>query len=263
MSLEHLLDNVTEQQEEVGLIIDFDSIIFLSAYKYTDVDDEELVYMDCCKRIYAIERECYERYTLKDTKLALTSSTNFRYDIYPEYKGNRKDKDDKAEKLSQLVKRAKRLIYERLKPILEVNSIAEADDICLDYANNKGYIVAAIDGDVVSQCVTPVFNFHHKHWKFIHEGKETLDIAKNVFIDSIKGKPKDNVKGIKGKGEVFAKKYVEELFDGKHSFNDYVELFDTPSDMLMNFRCCHMGQYNNGKLEMIGVEGIADMLCPF
>ena len=193
MKLTELLQDVAEQKEKRNLILDFDSIIFLSAYKYRETDNEELVYMDCCKRIYSIERECWEHYELGETRLALTSNTNFRYDIYPEYKENRKEKDESAEMLSQLVKRAKRLIYDRLKPILEVSSKVEADDICIMFATKHNYIVGAIDSDVINQCPTPVFNFHSKHWKFVHQGEDAIEINKAILVDSIKGKSKDNI----------------------------------------------------------------------
>lgn len=299
-SLRDLVEEAIDEREERNLIIDFDSIIFLSAYKYKDEDNEELVYMDCCKRIYGIERELFNTYIIKETKLAMTSSTNFRYELYPEYKQNRKKKDDKAEHLSQLVKKAKRLIYERLTPILVCNSVVEADDTCISYAREKDYIVAAMDSDVVNQCPTPVFNFHSKHYKLVHKGKTEQEISRAILLDSIKGKSKDNVKGVDGAGEKFTTLFVSKLYgekidvyqrdenndikktkDGKPvkiriatkfldilekkniSFPDYVELFDTPADCLLQYRLCNCYQYKNNELVLSTIKDIESTVIPF
>ena len=72
------------------------------------------------------------------------------------------------------------------------------------------------------------------------------------------GKP-----SVKGMGEVKAKAFVEELFDGKKSFNDYVNLFDTPADMLMSVRLCSCHQYDTEELAMLSVQDVNNMLCPF
>ena len=54
----------------------------------------------------------------------------------------------------------------------------------------------------------------------------------------------------KGKGKVFAEKFVQDLMDGKKDFQDYVELFDIPENMLLSYRLCDCSQYKNGKLEL-------------
>ena len=262
MDLENLLDEVEEQKDEGKLVIDYDSIIFLSCYRYREEQDDELAYMDACKRIYAIEREVYTRYKLTEIKLAMTSSTNFRYNLYPEYKQNRNEKSEDAEILSKYVKRVKKLVFDRLKPILLCDNVFEADDWAVEYSK-RGYIVSAMDSDIVGQSRTPVFNFHSKHWKFVHDGLDEITIAKNIFIDSIAGKSKDNVKGVKGLGKVKATTFVEEMFDGKKSFGDYVDLFPTPEDMLLSYSLCDCGQIEDGKLKLVSVKDIENRICPF
>lgn len=254
--LEELLSDVEEQKEERGIAVDFDSIIFLSAYKHKESDNEEYVYMECIKYIQRLETEVWKKYAIKDTRLAITGKTNFRYTIYPKYKENRKDKPEDAKKLANLVKRTKKLIYERLKGIVLANSKVEADDLVLDYARNKDYIVCAIDSDVINQSCTPTFNFHSKHWKWIHDGLTQVDILASTLIDTIKGKSKDNVTGIKGKGKVFAEKFIEELTLGEKDFTDYVQLFNDPEEMLTTYQVCNTNQLNNGKLELSTVEDI-------
>ena len=140
----------------------------------------------------------------------------------------------------------------------------EADDSCISYSREKDYVVAAMDSDIVGQSSTPVFNFHSKHWKWIHEGLTDREIFLNVIKDSIKGKSKDNVKGVKGKGEKFATDFIA---NPDITFNDWIELFDLPDDALMNFRLCDCRQYKNKKLELATIKSIADEfdkhICPF
>lgn len=266
MSLSELLQDVTEQKEKRNLVIDYDSIIFLSAYKYKDNPNSELIYMECMKRIYAIERECWEEYELDEVKIAMTSSTNFRYGLYPEYKANRAKKNEDAELLSKSVKEVKKLIYERLKPILICNSVAEADDSCVELSK-QGWLVSAIDSDIIGQSRTPVFNFHSKHWKWVHQGLTEKECFTNTLVDSIKGKSKDNVKGVKGIGEAKAKSFAEELIKGNKDFNDWIDLYDTPADALLNYRLCDCSQVSNGKVNLIEIPELAKLfeehLCPF
>ena len=124
-----------------------------------------------------------------------------------------------------------------------------------------------MDSDIVGQCPTPVFNFHSKHWRFVHEGLSDKEIFLNTLIDSIKGKSKDNVKGVKGCGDVGAKKFIAELEAGTKGFSDWIDLYDTPADALLNYRLCDCSQYKKGKLKLIGVKDIEDLmtehLCPF
>jgi hypothetical protein len=263
MDLENLLNDVEEQKDEGKLIVDYDSVIFLSCYKNKDNQDDELAYMDCIKILGRIETEVWKKYQLVETKIAMTSSTNFRYDLYPEYKQNRKQKSEDAEILSKFTKRVKKLIYDRLKPILVCDNTFEADDWCV-YYSKQGWIVACIDSDVIGQSRSPVFNYHSKHWKWVHDGLDDITINENIFIDSIKGKSKDNVKGVKGMGEAKAKEFIKLLFDGKKSFGDYVDLFETPEDMLLNYQLCDCGQIDDdGKFKLVSVKDIEDRICLF
>jgi hypothetical protein len=275
--LDNLLSDVEEQKEDNKLVIDFDGVIYLSAYKYTEQNNPELVYMDCCKRIGRIESEVYKRFELTEILLGLTANTNFRYDIYPEYKANRKQPDEKAKKLSDLVKATKRLIYQRLKPILLCNDKVESDDFCIEYSK-RGYIVGAIDSDVVGQSRTPVFNF--KQWKWMHDGLEQTEIYENILYDSIKGKSKDNVIGVKGAGEKFAKMFVDKIkgktfkqtdisrlkVSGKEvllkdtvTFSDYVSLFDTPELCLLNYQLCDCSQYDGKEIKLIDMIELSEI----
>ena len=256
-----------------------DSLLFLSAYRYRDNFDIELAYFDFAGRIRSIESELYKRVTeITETVLCFTAKKNFRHTLYKEYKANRKaNETEDALSLKENVKKLKRLAYERLKPMCYVSNEIEADDSCIMYAY-KGYYVSAMDSDVVNQCPTPIFNFHGKHWKWEHEGKDDKDIFFRIIYESIKGKAKDNVKGVDKAGDTFAslfvsklkghdidisknrlsKKFKDILLKDELTFNDYIELFDIPEEMLLNYRLCDVSQYKNEKLELASIESIAN-----
>ena len=114
MSLSDLMQDVIDRDEK-GVIVDADSICYLSCYTFKDEGTIEEMYIDFWQRIKTIEAEIWKTYTISNVVISLTSSTNFRYELYPEYKLNRKKQDDTAKKLNESVKQLKKLIYDRLR----------------------------------------------------------------------------------------------------------------------------------------------------
>ena len=140
------------------------------------------------------------------------------------------------------------------------SNILESDDICIQYAD-KGYMVAAIDKDIVNASPTKCFNFKKNTWT---EGNSKEDINRWYLIQSIAGDTSDNIKGVKGMGMVKATKFVDELLEQKKDFNDYINLFDTPEECLLMSRLVRMNQYDeNGKLKLLTIEELIDSINPF
>ena len=237
-----------------------DSLLFSSCFEYRDKWNIELAYMNFVGRVEAIKRELYKKVTrVDDVVICFTAKTNFRYDIYPEYKATRgkynKPEDDL---LSERTKELKKLIYERIKPICKASNIVEADEIVIDYAN-RGYYISAIDKDVVNQ--SPMDCFNYKKWEWI-EGKSKEDINRNILIQTIQGDTSDNINFVKGYGAKKATEFVDSLLKGGKTFEEYVNLFDTPHDCLTANRLINMHQYN-GELKMVEIQDIADICNPF
>jgi len=249
-----LLDNVDSQTESGKLAIDADSIVFFSAWEF---DDAELSYVNFIERINNIKNACYSQTKeLEDIKLCLTSKKHFRMDIYPEYKANRKTPTDEEKLLRAKVSALKKIIVSRLPKMILANNVAEADDTVV-YLSRQGYIVSCIDGDVRSQSKTPVYDFKKCVW--VHQGLPDDEIFMNTLIDSIAGKSKDNVKGVKGIGKVGAKKFVESVEKGEKSFTDWVELYPTPDEALLNFRLCSCNQYDGKEIVLYEMKDVVDM----
>jgi 5'-3' exonuclease len=157
--------------------------------------------------------------------------------------------------LKERVRELKTLVYKRIKTMCDVNVIVEADDLVIMYAN-QGYLISAMDKDIIHQTPTQCFNFKKWEWS---KGLDSVEINTNRLIQSIEGDSTDNIKGVKGMGKVKAGKFVADLTSGTNTFTDYVNLFSTPEDMLMNMRLVDMHQYN-GTLTMTTVQDISDMI---
>ena len=261
MGVEALFQDIDERQDDGKLAIDADGLLYLSCYRYRNDWDIEIAYMDFIGRVETIKRETYKKVnSLDKTVLCFTAKSNFRYDIYPEYKANRgKNQTEDSKILSERAKELKKMVYSRIKKICKASNIVEADDLVIYYAY-KGYLISAIDKDVVNQSPTDCFDFKN----FIrNDSLSKEDIEKNMLIQSIQGDTTDNIKGVKGLGAVKAKKFIEELIDGKKTVDDYIDLFESPEDMLLNIRLVDMSQYKSGKLVLKEVQDVFDIICPF
>ena len=260
MNLGDLLKDIDERTEEVGLAIDADSLLYLSAYTYRNKWDIELAYFEFAGRVKTIERECYKKALhLKDTVLCFTAKTNFRYELYPSYKAHRSSTDEEQNLLKQRVVELKKLVYDRAKAMCKASNIVEADDLVIMYAN-KGYLVSAIDKDVVNQCPTDCFNFKKYEW---NEGLNEETIKKNILIQSIMGDSSDGFNFVNGYGKVKATKFIDDLLAGRYSMDEYINLFATPEDCLLSNRLCNMHQYKDNKLTLVTMQDIFDMVSPF
>ncbi len=125
--------------------------------------------------------------------LALTVGKNFRYDIYPEYKGNRKYLD-----MPKHFRSIKEYLITDWNAIYDHN--LEADDIvniCKHYYPNS--YICSPDGDLLYLEGT---HYDYKNLKWIQTSKEEAELK--FWKDMIIGQPGDNIKGIPGKGKVAA-----------------------------------------------------------
>jgi len=255
VSIQDLLEEVDDRIEIGKLAIDSDSMAYNSCYRYRDNWDIELAYMDFMFQIGVVQNKCYQRLAnIEEIKICLTSSTNFRYGVYPDYKANRKKiTDENAIKLKERVKELKKVIYQRVNSLVLVSSVFEADDhlVKLSY---EGWLLSAIDKDVINASKTSCYDYKHNEWI---DGKDDIAIAEWYIMQSITGDSADNIKGVKGKGIKFAEKFVKELSNKTKTFSDYVDLFPTPDECLMTNRLVRMNQYDeDGKLKLCTIGDI-------
>ncbi len=259
--MSNMFEEVDEREESNSLAIDFDSVLYLSAYKYRENFDAEKAYMEVCKRLGAIERACYDKVANLDmVVLCLSTKSNFRHKILSTYKeGRSRSATPDSIELGKNVKALKMLVVDRLKDMVKVNNVVEADDWTNMYAR-KGWLISALDKDVVNSSPSDCYNYKTGKWI---DGKDESDINRWYILQSIMGDSGDSIQGVHGMGKVKAEKFVNELFDGDKTADDYVELFETPEHCLITNRLVRMNQYVDGKLKLVGMEDVLNSIYPF
>lgn len=255
-------EEIENRDEEAGLAVDADSLLFLSAYKYRDNWDIELAYFDFATRLGRIVDEAYTQVeAVTDIAICLTTKTNFRYDLLESYKATRKEDTEEAKKLKEHVSELKKTINSRLKSMVHASKIWEADDIVIQLSETKGYLVAAIDKDVINASSTKTYDYKNKVW---NPGRHQEDINRWYVMQSIMGDSSDNIKGVKGMGQVKAKAFTDNLFDGVVTIDDYIGLFENHDEWLLMNRLVRMNQYDSDmNLKLATPEDIISSIVPF
>lgn len=121
--------------------------------------------------------------------LALTVGRNFRYEVYPEYKANRKysDKPEHFDRIKEYLITDWKAYY--------INGL-EADDIVRACSLKYEGFIASPDKDILNLKGS---HFDYKNFKWVQTNEE---LANHEFWkDMIIGQPGDNVKGIPGIGK--------------------------------------------------------------
>lgn len=165
-----------------------------------------------------------------ELELYLTGKGNFRYEVYPEYKGNRKGKP--RPKWEQAVK-----TYLEDQWQAETVHGMEADDAlgiaqCAS-AKDKS-IIASIDKDL-NQIPGWHYNFVKKEKYYVtpEEGKE------KVLLQILTGDAVDNIKGAAGIGVKKAETILHNLEGGKE-IETLLEYFSCEEELELNAQCVYI-----------------------
>ena len=190
------------------LIVDADSIMYFATHfpedalmEFPTEEDriEEAKYRTRSK-LQEIQNNVEEWYNIQETFVFIGGGNNFRYDIYPEYKSNRKDKNP----LIPII--ADYMLYE-LGAIPSKG--AEADDYVYNATVMSGgkCVVAAIDKDVLYNCPDIPFYDYRSYkdtlgqFKSIGKLESRLAIASQVVI----GDSGDGIPGAYGVGKAWCR----------------------------------------------------------
>jgi len=196
-------------ETERVLIVDADSIMYFSSYfpedsilDFPTEEDriEEAKYRTRTK-LQEIQNNVEEWYNIKNTFIFIGGGNNFRYDILPGYKSNRKEKNAMIPIIADYM-------LEELNAIPSVG--AEADDYVYDatVVSEGKCVVAAMDKDVFYNCPDiPFYNYRsHKdiigEFKSISLKQSRLAIASQVVI----GDSGDAIPGAFGVGKGWCNK---------------------------------------------------------
>ncbi len=148
--------------------------------------------------------------------VVLSDKTNFRYEVYPDYKSGRKQEH------SDLFLAVRK--WARKKYMVVKNT--EADDVVSYYAR-KGHLVFTTDKDVFKGNEGYFYNCHHKHRVWVRTSK---DEAQHFFkLQVLAGDPVDSIPALMGVGMVTAEKLllkfegdVEAIYKSKGQSRDYM-----------------------------------------
>jgi len=191
----------------IDFLIDADSYIYKIAYYCQDLIEDELKQ----KLINFMDNELskYKRYSLNNNNylLLLSDKRTFRYDIYPEYKANRK-KQKPMLWINELFE-----IIKQLYPYKLIKNY-EADDLAATYMKQLDYkpIIIHTDKDLLQ---IPGIHIFRNEYIFISQ-EEALE---HLYYQIIQGDNTDNIKGLLGYGKVKAGKIIENT--------SHVDLIDT------------------------------------
>lgn len=217
------------------IAIDADSIVSKSLHRQPD--DLEKAYYEFCASIGVIKGAIfhgmheYEKGDEVEMKIILTPRTNFRYEIFPDYKHKRPPRSESRIALMKM-------ILERLKPWVEIHKNVEADDVVIYYAK-QGWMVAAIDKDVINACPTFCYDYNKYQW---NQPKSEMQIESWYLMQALMGDSTDCIPGAKGIGEKGAFKIVNEM--SWKSFAGIIEYFSSYEDALLSMRLVRMDQWN-------------------
>lgn len=186
------------------VIVDADSIVYGSCVTLSPSDPVQYALANVRNSLKKLvtDTECDE------VVVVVSGKGNFRYDIYPEYKANRKDMTPPP-----YIPECRQYIIDRWDGI-QIDGI-EADDTCcmLMYAMDKDpdalHIIAHIDKDL-DMIEGRHYNYRKQEWYEIDE-----DTAyRNFHLQMITGDTADNIPGLyKLTGKKAMKKYREPLDD--------------------------------------------------
>jgi 5'-3' exonuclease len=173
----------------------------------------------------------------KKVKVLFTDpDNNFRYEIYPEYKSNRRDMQK-----SDVFYRLRKWVHKKYGFVKG----AEADDACGYYAK-KGYLTASMDKDVLYSIPGAHFDLYHMRRHFIETGE--LEARNFTYKQCLMGDAGDGIPGIPRVGEKTAIKLLDEFgWDEAGVIKAYESKGLTADDALLTMRLVRLDQWHPKK----------------
>lgn len=262
---------------EYKIAIDADSIVYKSCSRHNSSDgtecDLEKAYFEFCGEIAKICSDVFTRgidgnigivkYEKGDSVvplIVLSPKKSFRNQISPSgvkfrinKLGNKVDMGYKANrKPSKItgINELKIMIYKRLGNMVALykQAGAEADDVVNWLAREHGYLVAAIDKDVINANPTYCYNYNDREW---NSPRTQEQIEQWYLVQTLMGDTTDNVEGAPGIGEKGARDIIYGKLGGKATFNDILPYFNSRFDAALNHMLVRMDRFDGTKINPI------------
>lgn len=225
----------------MNVLFDGDLVAFRCAASGEN-DDVGIVQYYIDQLVDLIMQECKgDKY-----EMFLSGKNNFRYDVYPEYKGNRD-----GTYVPRWREAAKQYLVEKYSGVISEG--CEADDLMgISQCAQDGTVIASLDKDLL------MIPGHHYSWEIsgrsksgpwtkhaIYREVEKIDGLRWFYTQCITGDVADNMKGIVGRGKKFAEALLDELDNEQDMFDAVREEFGIDEEFLLNGRCLWIWQKEN------------------
>ena len=220
-------------------IIDADTLAFAAASMAEGMDESQAHWNAANSLDFLLARVNNPPF-----QLYLTGDNNFRYQIYPEYKANRRNTPRPTHLQS-----VKDFLVREYKAVMSDG--CEADDLCgIDQCTSEDEtFIIHIDKDldmIPGKHFSPEIN---RLGKTVREEREyyvtPIDGLRTFYTQLLVGDPGDNVKGAKGIGKVKAEKILKNC----ENENDFIEAvrdyFSCDEELLLNGQCLWIWRKEN------------------
>jgi DNA polymerase I len=186
---------------------------------------------DACKEdIDQLMRRILETTGATEYACYISGSNNYRYNIYPEYKSNRKDKADP-------IYRADANAYLVTEFSATVTDGYEADDgIGIEatrlFNESSPFVICSIDKDL------KMLPGDHYNWrKNIFDHVTPIDGLRSFYRQLLTGDRTDGIRGVGGIGDVKSARIINDLESEADMYDAVQAMYDTPERLLMNAQC--------------------------
>jgi len=177
-------------------------------------------------RIENMMRDILRESESDEYRCFLTGKGNYRYDIYPEYKANRKDKPKPVH-----LQACRDYLVETWNAVISEG--CEADDLigiaATDCEDSLGFVICSIDKDL-KMIAGNHFNFVTKERVFV----TPLDGLRSFYKQLILGDVSDNIPGYDGKARQKWPKFMQHHHDMIDSLADDLSMFNYVKEIYTN-----------------------------
>lgn len=208
-------------------LIDADIVAFRTAAS-AENDDLEIALLRADK----LMRDILEATNATSYVASLTGADNFRKEINPAYKANRKDKEP-----PRWLSDTQQFLMREWKA--EPTYGFEADDM-LGMLQTEETVICSIDKDLL-QIPGQHYNFVKQEFYTVTE----LGGLQSFYRSALVGDTADNIFGVKGIGKVKAAKLIDPLTTEKDMYNTVCALYNDPDRLEMNLNCLWLWRAEN------------------
>lgn len=232
------------------LLIDGDLFAFRCSAS-AENEDEGIAFA----RMETLLDNCLTETKSDEFEMFLTGPTNFRYQVYPEYKATRADKY--RPKHLKACKEYLSSVYDAA-----TSENCEADDLmAIAQSSQRDTIICSLDKDMLQ---VPGWHYSwaieggplNKRWTKEAKLQEISPIEglRKFYYQMIVGDASDNIKGVDGMGPVAANKLLEGLDTEEAMFDAVRTAYGLDEAMLMNGQVLWL-QRNPGEVWRMPFEG--------